>query len=97
MRSTRRAASSALLTCLMLAGCSPTSLGGSTASGSTKGQPKATKRNSARVALAADLPTTVLANVTPPASITPPAGPDTRRLIQHMEWVTVTSGMLAAS
>jgi hypothetical protein len=34
MRSTRRAASSALLTCLMLAGCSPTSLDGSTASGS---------------------------------------------------------------
>ncbi|MCX5233941.1 hypothetical protein OG824_01650 [Streptomyces prunicolor] len=34
MPSTRRAASSALLTCLMLAGCSPASLGGSTLSGS---------------------------------------------------------------
>ncbi|MFF5307652.1 hypothetical protein ACFY5F_50775 [Streptomyces sp. NPDC013161] len=34
MRSTRRAASSVLLTCLMLAGCSPTSLGASTSSGS---------------------------------------------------------------
>ena len=34
MRSTRRAASSALLTCLMIAGCSPASLGGSTAPGS---------------------------------------------------------------
>jgi len=34
MRSTHRAASSVLLTCLMLAGCSPTSLGGSTAPGS---------------------------------------------------------------
>ena len=34
MRSTCRAASSVLLTCLMLAGCSPTSLGGSTSSGS---------------------------------------------------------------
>lgn len=32
MRSTRRAASSVLLTCLVLAGCSPTSLGGSAAS-----------------------------------------------------------------
>ncbi|MGR3872680.1 hypothetical protein ACUXZZ_29495 [Streptomyces graminifolii] len=34
MPSTRRAASSVLLTCLTLAGCSPTSLGGSTSSGS---------------------------------------------------------------
>jgi hypothetical protein len=34
MRSTRRAASSALLTCLMLAGCSPTALDGSAPSGS---------------------------------------------------------------
>ncbi|MEV8547945.1 hypothetical protein [Streptomyces sp. NPDC051572] len=34
MRSTRRAASSFLLTCLMLAGCSPTALGGSAPSGS---------------------------------------------------------------
>ncbi|MER6206568.1 hypothetical protein [Streptomyces sp. NPDC001642] len=34
MPSTRRAASSVLLTCLMLAGCSPTSLAGSTSSGS---------------------------------------------------------------
>ncbi|SEC20058.1 hypothetical protein SAMN05216489_00139 [Streptomyces sp. 3213] len=34
MPCTRRAASSVLLTCLMLAGCSPTSLGGSTSSGS---------------------------------------------------------------
>ncbi|MFF5303480.1 hypothetical protein ACFY5F_29405 [Streptomyces sp. NPDC013161] len=34
MRSTRRAASSVLLTCLMLAGCSPTALGGSAPSGS---------------------------------------------------------------
>ncbi|MEV0743447.1 hypothetical protein AB0I51_47790 [Streptomyces sp. NPDC050549] len=34
MPSTRRAASFVLLTCLMLAGCSPTSLGGSTSSGS---------------------------------------------------------------
>ena len=37
MRSTRRAASSALLTCLMLAGCSPTSLGGASPSGSASG------------------------------------------------------------
>ncbi|WP_406126868.1 hypothetical protein [Streptomyces sp. NBC_00989] len=34
MLSTRRAASSVLLTCLMVAGCSPTALGGSTSSGS---------------------------------------------------------------
>ncbi len=37
MPSTRRAASSVLLTCLMLAGCSPTALGGSAPSGSASG------------------------------------------------------------
>ncbi|MGY1503731.1 hypothetical protein ACW4TU_45470 (plasmid) [Streptomyces sp. QTS52] len=37
MRSTRRAASSVLFTCLVLAGCSPTSLGGSVPSGSASG------------------------------------------------------------
>jgi hypothetical protein len=37
MRSTRRAASSVLLTCLVLAGCSPTALGGSAPSGSASG------------------------------------------------------------
>nr|WSY48712.1 hypothetical protein OG999_00075 [Streptomyces sp. NBC_00886]WSY57552.1 hypothetical protein OG999_50515 [Streptomyces sp. NBC_00886] len=39
MRSTRRATSSVLFTCLMLAGCSPTSLGGSAPSGSASGAP----------------------------------------------------------
>ncbi|MFJ9381639.1 hypothetical protein [Streptomyces sp. NPDC101455] len=37
MPSTRRAASSVLLTCLMLAGCSPPALGGSAPSGSASG------------------------------------------------------------
>jgi len=37
MPSTRRAAYSVLLTCLMLAGCSPTALGGSAPSGSASG------------------------------------------------------------
>ncbi|MFE9606824.1 hypothetical protein [Streptomyces hokutonensis] len=37
MPSIHRAASSVLLTCLMLAGCSPTALGGSTPSGSASG------------------------------------------------------------
>ena len=41
MRSTRRAASSVLLTCLVLAGCSPTSLGNSNAGASGSGTPSA--------------------------------------------------------